>query len=123
LLVEDAQYVEAGTEVVKDIFCETNGVVEVTQKNDILRELVIKPGELLMLDDPESVLNRDGTFTQPGEELIPGYIASDLRYIEYLESSSNGPALLLRPVTEFSVPDSPSVPVQNQALAKGARLS
>jgi DNA-directed RNA polymerase subunit beta' len=55
LLVEDGQYVEAGTEVVKDIFCQTSGVVEVTQKNDILRELVIKPGELLMVDDPESV--------------------------------------------------------------------
>jgi len=36
LLVEDGQY-EAGTEVVKDIFCQT--VVEVTQKNDILRSL------------------------------------------------------------------------------------
>jgi DNA-directed RNA polymerase subunit beta' len=122
LLVEDAQYVEAGTEVVKDIFCETNGVVEVTQKNDILRELVIKPGELLMLDDPESVLNRDGTFTQPGEELIPGYIASDLRYIEYLESSSNGPALLLRPVTEFSVPDSPSVPSTKSSTGEGRSI-
>ncbi len=122
LLVEDAQYVEAGTEVVKDIFCETNGVVEVTQKNDILRELVIKPGELLMLDDPESVLNRDGTFTQPGEELIPGYIAADLRYIEYIESSSNGPALLLRPVTEFSVPDSPSVPSTKSSTGEGRSI-
>ena len=122
LLVEDAQYVEAGTEVVKDIFCETNGVVEVTQKNDILRELVIKPGELLMLDDPESVLNRDGTFTQPGEELIPGYIASDLRYIEYIESSSNGPALLLRPVTEFTVPDSPSVPSTKSSTGEGRSI-
>jgi len=43
LLVEDGQYVEAGTEVVKDIFCQNSGVVEVTQKNDILRELVLKP--------------------------------------------------------------------------------
>jgi len=42
-------------------------VVEVTQKNDILRELVLKPGELLMVDDPEAVINRDGTFGQPGK--------------------------------------------------------
>ncbi len=122
LYVEDGQYVEAGTEVVRDIFCETNGVVEVTQKNDILRELVIKPGELLMLDDPESVLNRDGTFTQPGEELIPGYVASELRYIEYIESSSNGPALLLRPVTEFAVPDSPSVPSTKSSTGEGRSI-
>jgi DNA-directed RNA polymerase subunit beta' len=52
LLVEDGQFVEAGTEIVKDIFCQSGGVVEITQKNDILREIVIKPGELLMVDDP-----------------------------------------------------------------------
>ncbi len=108
LLVEDGQYVEAGTEVVKDIFCQNNGVVEVTQKNDILRELVIKPGELLMLDDPEAVIGRDGTFVQPGEELL-GQVATELRYIEYIESPE-GPALLSRPVVEFAVPTTPDVP-------------
>jgi len=36
LLVEDGQYVEAGTEVVKDIFCQTAGGGS-NMKNDILR--------------------------------------------------------------------------------------
>ena len=121
LLVEDGQYVEAGTEVVKDIFCQNSGVVEVTQKNDILRELVIKPGELLMVDDPESVLNRDGTFGQPGEELLPGHTLSELRYIEYVESPE-GPALLVRPVTEFAVPDSPSVPSTQSSTGRGRSI-
>jgi DNA-directed RNA polymerase subunit beta' len=52
-MVEDGQYVEAGTEVVKDIFCQNSGVVEVTQKNDILREIVIKPGDIHMVDAPK----------------------------------------------------------------------
>ncbi|MGI2904004.1 DNA-directed RNA polymerase subunit beta'' [Tolypothrix sp. VBCCA 56010] len=108
LLVEDGQYVEAGTEVVKDIFCQNNGVVEVTQKNDILREVVIKPGELLMVDDPEAVIGRDNTFVQPGEELL-GQVVSELRYIQYIESPE-GPALLSRPVEEFAVPNNPDVP-------------
>ena len=59
LLVEDGQFVEPGTEVVKDIFCKTGGVIEITQKNDILREIVIKPGELLMVDDPEAAIAHD----------------------------------------------------------------
>ncbi|WP_289500857.1 DNA-directed RNA polymerase subunit beta' [Gloeocapsopsis sp. IPPAS B-1203] len=122
LMVEDAQYVEAGTEVVKDIFCQNNGVVEVTQKNDILRELVIKPGELLMVDDPEAVMNRDGTFGQPGEEILPGHTLSDLRYIEYVESPE-GPALLLRPVTEFAVPDEPSVPSTQSSAGAGRSIT
>jgi len=121
LLVEDGQEVEAGTEVVKDIFCQTKGVVEVTQKNDILRELVIKPGELLMVDDPEAVMNRDGTFGQPGEEILPGHTLSELRYIEYVESPE-GPALLLRPVDEFAVPDEPSVPSTRSSTGMGRSI-
>ncbi|MFN6568029.1 DNA-directed RNA polymerase subunit beta'' [Dendronalium sp. ChiSLP03b] len=108
LLVEDGQFVEAGTEVVKDIFCQTSGVVEVTQKNDILREVVIKPGELLMVDDPEAVIGRDNTFVQPGEE-FQGTVATELRYIQYVESPE-GPALLSRPVVEYAVPNNPDVP-------------
>jgi DNA-directed RNA polymerase subunit beta' len=108
LIVEDGQFVEAGTEVVKDIFCQTSGVIEVTQKNDILREVVIKPGELLMVDDPESVMGRDNTFLQPGEELL-GTVATELRYIQYIESPE-GPALLSRPVIEFAVPSNPDLP-------------
>jgi DNA-directed RNA polymerase subunit beta' len=108
LLVEDGQFVEAGTEVVKDIFCQTSGVVEVTQKNDILREVVIKPGELLMVDDPEAVIGRDGTFVHPGEEFL-GQVATELRYIEYVESPE-GPAILSRSVFEFTVPSNPDLP-------------
>ncbi|NDJ21250.1 DNA-directed RNA polymerase subunit beta'' [Nostoc sp. B(2019)] len=108
LLVEDGQFVEAGTEVVKDIFCQTSGVVEVTQKNDILREVVVKPGELLMVDDPEAVIGRDNTFVQPGEE-FQGAVATELRYIQYVETPE-GPALLSRPVVEFAVPSNPDVP-------------
>ncbi len=108
LLVEDGQFVEAGTEVVKDMFCQNSGVIEVTQKNDILREVVIKPGELLMVDDPESVMGRDNTFVQPGEE-FQGSVVTELRYIQYVESPE-GPALLSRPVVEFAVPNNPDVP-------------
>ncbi|AKG22351.1 DNA-directed RNA polymerase subunit beta'' [Calothrix sp. 336/3] len=108
LLVEDGQYVNAGDEVVKDIFCQNSGVVEVTQKNDILREVVIKPGELLMVDDPEAVMSKDNTFVQAGEELL-GQTVTELRYIQYVETPE-GPALISRPVVEFAVPTSPDVP-------------
>ncbi len=124
LLVEDGQYVEAGTEVVKDIFCQSNGVVEVTQKNDILREIVIKPGELHMVDNPEAVMSKDGNIANSGEEIMSGLIAPDLCYIEYVETPE-GPALLLRPVTEFAVPDVPSVPSQesvNEDSGRSIRL-
>jgi len=120
LLVEDGQFVEAGTEVVKDIFCQSNGVVEVTQKNDILREIVIKPGELHLADNPEAVMSRHETIVSPGQEVMPGLTVSELRYVEYVETPE-GPALLLRPVTEFQVPDEPSIPSQESASEDGGR--
>ncbi|MBE9137783.1 DNA-directed RNA polymerase subunit beta' [Nodosilinea sp. LEGE 07088] len=114
LMVEDGQYLEAGTEVVKDIFCQNSGVVEVTQKNDILREILVKPGDIHMVDAPEDVMDRDGTLVNAGEEVMPGLVASDLRYVEYVETP-DGPALLLRPVEEYVVPDEPAVPSQDSA--------
>ncbi|HEY9737589.1 MAG TPA: DNA-directed RNA polymerase subunit beta' [Trichocoleus sp.] len=121
LMVEDGQYVEAGTEVVKDIFCQNSGVVEVTQKNDILREILVKPGNLHMVDSPEEVMDRDGTLVQAGEEIMPGLVAEALHYVEYVETPE-GPALLLRPVEEFPVPDEPPVPSQNSVSDSGGSI-
>ncbi|MBX2864147.1 MAG: DNA-directed RNA polymerase subunit beta' [Leptolyngbyaceae cyanobacterium MAG.088] len=112
LMVEDGQFIEAGTEVVKDIFCQISGVVEVTQKNDILREIVIKPGDIHMVDSPDAASGKDGVLVSAGEEVIPGVTAEALRFVEYVETPE-GAALLLRPVQEFEVPDTPSVPSQH----------
>ncbi|PSN05837.1 DNA-directed RNA polymerase subunit beta'', partial [filamentous cyanobacterium CCT1] len=122
LLVEDGQYVEAGTEVVKDIFCQNSGVVEVTQKNDILREIVIKPGDLHMVDSPDAVMDRDGTTVSAGEEIMPGLTVDEVRYVEYAETPE-GPALLLRPVEEYAVPDEPPVPSQDSVNDTNSSIS
>ncbi|MGV2827686.1 DNA-directed RNA polymerase subunit beta' [Myxosarcina sp. GI1(2024)] len=109
LIVEDGEYVEAGTEVVKDIFAQSSGVAEVVQKNDILREIIIKPGEIHLLDDVSS--NWDGQLIQPGTEVVPGVTVEELKYGEVVETT-DGVALLLRPVQEFQVADEPAVPSQ-----------
>ncbi|AFZ21189.1 DNA-directed RNA polymerase subunit beta' [Allocoleopsis franciscana] len=111
LLVEDGQYVEAGTEVVKDIFCQSGGIVEVVQKNDILREIVIKPGELHLVDEVPEAFITEGQLVYPGTEAIPGLVTAELRYGEAVETPE-GAAILLRPVVEFPVPDEPPVPSQ-----------
>jgi DNA-directed RNA polymerase subunit beta' len=121
LQIEDGQYVEAGTEVVKDIFCQSSGVVEVTQKNDILREIVIKPGNLHLVDDPEAVIAKDGSLVNPGQEAIPGLVVDELRYLEYVETPE-GHALLLRPVIEYPIPDEPSVPSQESVNEAGRSI-
>jgi len=121
LLVEDGQYVEAGTEVVKDIFCQSGGIVEVTQKNDILREIVIKPGDLHMIDDPNDIITREAVLVNPGQLVMPGLMVEDLKYAEYVETPE-GPAILLREVIEFPVPDEPSVPSQESSSETGRAI-
>ncbi len=109
LIVEDGEYVEAGTEVVKDVFCQSSGIAEVVQKNDILREIIIKPGEIHQLDDPKSEWHEQ--LIQPGTEVLPGVVTEELRYGEVVETTE-GIALILRPVQEFEVANKPSIPSQ-----------
>jgi DNA-directed RNA polymerase subunit beta' len=115
LIVENGDYVEAGTEVVKDIYCQTSGYVEVIQKNDILREIIIKSGELHLIDDPDvfSELAMDegeGILLQPGT-VGPWGVTEELKYAEIVESTS-GLGILLRPVEEYAVADEAPVPSQ-----------
>jgi DNA-directed RNA polymerase subunit beta' len=123
LNVEDGQYVEAGTEVVKDIFCATSGIVEIVQKNDILREITIKPGELFLLDDPETGQSVTGTLVNPGQKPVPELDeVTEMRYLEYVETP-DGSALLLRPVVEYQVPDEPNMPSQASINKSGGASS
>ncbi len=115
LIVEDGQYVEAGTEIVKEVFCQSAGVVEVHQKNDILREVTIKPGELHTGDfeaNIEELTMFDGQIARPGQEIVPGLTVSEMKYVEFVETPE-GLGLLLRPAMEFAVPDSPPIPSQS----------
>ncbi|MEL4894085.1 DNA-directed RNA polymerase subunit beta' [Crocosphaera sp. Alani8] len=111
LVAEDGQYVEAGTEVVKDIFCQTSGAIEVVQKNDILREIIIKPGEFHLDVDPEEVPFKNEDLVPPGTEILPGVVTTELRQIEWIESTE-GMGLLLRPVQEYPVSNEPAAPSQ-----------
>ena len=121
LVVEEGQYVEAGTEVVKDIFCQSAGVVEVVQKNDILREIAIKPGDLHLLEEPPPI-EADGVLLSPGTEVLPELVLEELKYGEYVDTPE-GMALLLRPVVEYTVEDSPLVPSQSIDEGAGPKIS
>ncbi len=116
LLVEDGSYVEAGTEVVKDIFTTSSGVVEVTQKNDILREITVKPGDLYLIESPDWEIPAPGSLLIPGTEVLGGVSFPDLRYVEHLDAPE-GPAVLFRSVIEFEVPDEPCVPSQENTCS------
>jgi len=111
LMITDGQWIEAGTEVVKDIFSQTAGIVTVTQKNDILREIIVRSGELHLIADSK-ILSRyggEGRMVNPGEEIAPGLVAKAMQFVESVDTPEGG-ALLLRPVEEYTIPDEAHLP-------------
>ena len=112
LMIEDGQWIEAGTEVVKDIFSQTAGIVTVTQKNDILREIIVRSGQLHLVSDSK-VLARysdgGGKMVNPGEEIAPGLKAEAMQMVEAVDTPEGG-ALLLRPVEEYAIPNEAHMP-------------
>ena len=110
LMIEDGQWIEAGTEVVKDIFSQTAGIVTVTQKNDILREIIVRSGTLHLVSDSKTLSKySDGKMVNPGEEIAKGLKAEAMVFVEAVDTPEGG-ALLLRPVEEYSIPDVAHLP-------------
>jgi len=110
-MIEDMKWIEAGTEVVKDIFSQTSGIVTVTQKNDILREITVRNGTFHECND-EEVLNRfteEGNLVNPGEKIMDGIENKEILFVQKLETPKCK-GLLLRTVEEFTIPDQAELP-------------
>lgn len=119
-MVESGTYVEAGTEVVKDVVTRISGIIEIIEDNEIIQEVIVRPGELYRVDDVGSINVDDGTVVEAGTEVAPGIVASEKSMItinfqleepgeeediDELEDTSNYEyaEVLVRPVQEFYV--------------------
>ena len=76
-LVESGTYVEAGTEVVKDIKTHIDGIVEIIEDNDIIHEVIIRPGEIHSIEDVKEIKVEDGDIVEAGTEIAPGIEAKE----------------------------------------------
>nr|YP_009397020.1 RNA polymerase b''''-subunit [Spyridia filamentosa]ARW66206.1 RNA polymerase b''''-subunit [Spyridia filamentosa] len=105
LLVSHGQFVEAGTEIIKNIFVNNSGVLEIIQRDGIIREIVVKPGYLYPMN--EMNLSQDYTksrgFLRPGETMMSKFTTEKLIYWESFQVN-NEFFLLIRPVIIYSVP-------------------
>ena len=116
--IESGQEVTIGTEIIKGVIAQTDGIVEILEENDIIREVVVRPGKLYRVDDITTLNIEDGTIITKGTEVAPGIKATedcvvtvnfqiqepddddedieDTRALEYAD-------VLLRPYQEFIV--------------------
>lgn len=75
--IESGMEVTAGTEIIKGVVCQTDGIVEIVEENDIVREVVVRPGKLFRVDDISSLNVDDGTVVSKGTEVAPGIKATE----------------------------------------------
>jgi len=120
--VESGMEVKAGTEIIKGVMAQTDGIVEILEENDIIREVTIRPGKLFRVNDIATLTVEDGTLVSKGTEVAPGIKAEedcvvtvsfhiqepddddddieDTRDLEYAD-------VLLRPYQEFLISPRP----------------
>nr|QCI06543.1 RNA polymerase b'-subunit [Erythroglossum lusitanicum] len=105
LFVHHGQYIEAGTEIIQNIFANNSGILEVIEKDGIVREIIIKPGKVYSLNQKNAFkqLGKYRGFLRPGENIFNNIKTDKLVYWEYINILEEY-FILLRPVIIYSVP-------------------
>ena len=105
LLVKHGEFVEVGTEILKNIFANNSGILEVVHKDGIIRELIIKPGNLYPVINYQKYqqINKSRGFLRPGENLLEEVETDKLVYWEFMLIEDKY-FILIRPVLVYSVP-------------------
>ncbi len=103
-LVENEERVKPGQEIVKDVFTHLDGVVEIKIDNDIIHEVIVRPGELFDIPEPSQLKCEDGEMIKEGTEVYPGIKTEDPRVLSIIENEEKGTVkILLRPVQIFTI--------------------
>jgi DNA-directed RNA polymerase subunit beta' len=98
---ESGETVTAGQEVVKDVFAHMEGIVEIVADNDIIHEVIVRPGELFNINDPSDVKVPEGQIVEPGTEIIEGQKFKDRKIVNVLEREDGTIQVLVRPIEEY----------------------
>ena len=70
MLVEDGTFVEQNTEIIKDIFSQTSGIIEIIQNNGIVNEIRIIQGVSYPIFDKTIIKKVNNKLFYPGEEIL-----------------------------------------------------
>nr|YP_001293551.1 RNA polymerase beta'' subunit [Rhodomonas salina]A6MVX2.1 RecName: Full=DNA-directed RNA polymerase subunit beta''; AltName: Full=PEP; AltName: Full=Plastid-encoded RNA polymerase subunit beta''; Short=RNA polymerase subunit beta'' [Rhodomonas salina]ABO70813.1 RNA polymerase beta' chain [Rhodomonas salina] len=102
LLVEEGQCITAGTQIVKELYSLTEGYIQIIQENEIVKEVIVKPGKEHVRSTTSNNLNEYPKIVKPNDPDYAEYNAQGTIYIEELHYKK-GNALLIRPVIEFRI--------------------
>ncbi len=86
-MVDNGTFVTAGTEVVKDVYCHIDGIVEFKEYNDIIHEITIRPGEVHTLNNVGALKVDEGEVVKAGTVIADGIKAKETSIVTIMDSS------------------------------------
>ncbi len=86
-MVDNGTFVTAGTEVVKDVYCHIDGIVEFKEYNDIIHEITIRPGEVHHLPSVSELKVDEGEVIKKGTVIAEGIKAKETSIVTIMDSS------------------------------------
>ncbi len=84
-MVENGTFVTAGTEVVKDVYCHIDGIVEFKEFNDVIHEVTIRPGEVHTLPNVSELKVEEGAVVEAGTVIAKGIKAKETSIVTLME--------------------------------------
>ncbi len=85
-MVESGTHVTAGTEVVKDVYCHLDGIVEIKEYNDVIHEVTIRPGEIHQLANVSELKVEEGEVVKKGTLIADGIKAKETSIVTIMDS-------------------------------------
>jgi len=92
-MVENGTTVTAGTEIVKDVYCHIDGVVEFKEYNDVIHEITVRPGEVHTLSSISELKVDEGEVIKKGTVIAEGIKAKETSIVTIMDSSVDDLAL------------------------------
>ena len=93
-MVENGTTVTAGTEIVKDVYCHIDGVVEFKEYNDVIHEITVRPGEVHTLSSISELKVDEGEVVTKGTVIADGIKAKATSIVTIMDSSVDDLAAL-----------------------------
>ncbi len=85
-MVENGATVTAGTEIVKDVYCHIDGVVEFKEYNDVIHEITIRPGEVHTLSSISELKVDEGEVVKKGTVIAEGIKVKETSIVSIMDS-------------------------------------
>lgn len=88
-MVESGSYVTAGTEIVKDVYCHLDGIVEIKEYNDVIHEAVIRPGQIHTLSSVSELKVEENEVIKKGTVIADGIKAKETSIVTVMDSEDD----------------------------------